>query len=564
MPGKSFWKVPNCTTFTIVPAPMPMVKAGAATRGGMPWLIMIGSAMTPIAIAAPTPYIEENRTAVTSVMVIAETSGRSPASSTAERITLSAMPVWISTCANQAPNTMMMTAPAKVTPPACSTFDWMSLRPMPEIAAQAIARSSSMTIGLCPRMIATTTARNASNSTMPVSIFMCFLPLRVSPPPRPSNAGFEGRRSRKSCGPLRPEMLLAGAAIEHLHLAADDGGVGGERFGGAVRRWTRLVLEIVIAVGAAHQRGAVLGADRLLHVGRDVADGEADAPVVRLVGLRAVRQQNVMQRGLARLQDRVDTLGLVDLHRDLLAAAQEIVLVERVLVLELAKMRARHEFHAAVQEIGRRERHPHRHHVGRTQAPVGRILVPRHEAGIRRFLDEEAGAPTEEIWAEHILDRIEDPGLADQVVQPGEIEMGLVALVAADRSAGRGLMRFELGAQLARLAFAQHVDRKIVAVALVLRDRLFGQKLGHRLTPFLQHLSPHQMVRGTAIQVKAIAQLFQGNTTVRIPSPRRMASKPSLMRRSARRDVISSSSLSFPSRWSRASHGKSRLGRAPP
>jgi hypothetical protein len=45
---------------------------------------MIGSAMTPIAIAAPTPYIEENNSAVTSVMVIAVTSGRSPASSTAE------------------------------------------------------------------------------------------------------------------------------------------------------------------------------------------------------------------------------------------------------------------------------------------------------------------------------------------------------------------------------------------------------------------------------------------------------------------------------------------------
>ena len=76
----------------------------------MPWPSMIGSAMMPIAIAAPTPYIDVNSSAVTSVMVIAVTSGRSPASSTAERITLSAMPVWISTCANQAPNTMMITA----------------------------------------------------------------------------------------------------------------------------------------------------------------------------------------------------------------------------------------------------------------------------------------------------------------------------------------------------------------------------------------------------------------------------------------------------------------------
>ena len=76
-----------------VPAPIPIVKAGAATEGGMPWPIMIGSAMMPIAIAAPTPYIDVNNKAVTSVMIIAVISGRSPASSTAERITLSAMPV---------------------------------------------------------------------------------------------------------------------------------------------------------------------------------------------------------------------------------------------------------------------------------------------------------------------------------------------------------------------------------------------------------------------------------------------------------------------------------------
>ena len=176
MPGNSFWNVPNCTRFTIVPAPMPMVKAGAATRGGMPWLIMIGRAMTPMAIAAPTPYIDENRIAVTRVMIMAETSGRSPASSTAERITLSAMPVWISIWANQAPNTMMMTALAKVTPPACRTLDWMSLRPMPEIAAHAIARIRSMITGLCPRMIRTTTARNAANNAMPVSRSILFLP----------------------------------------------------------------------------------------------------------------------------------------------------------------------------------------------------------------------------------------------------------------------------------------------------------------------------------------------------------------------------------------------------
>src|SRR6185312_6266528 len=118
----------------------------------------------------------------------------------------------------------------------------------------------------------------------------------------------------------RPEMLLACAAIEHLHLAADDRGMGGERLGRASGGGSRLVLEVMEGVDAAHQRGAVARADRLLHGGRDVADGEADAPVGRLVGRRAVRQQHVVQRRLAGRELDRHALALVDLDRDLLAA----------------------------------------------------------------------------------------------------------------------------------------------------------------------------------------------------------------------------------------------------
>src|SRR5579883_917004 len=168
----------------------------------------------------------------------------------------------------------------------------------------------------------------------------------------------------------RPEVLLAGAAIEHLDLAADDRGMGGERLGRAIGGGPWLVLEVMEGVDAAHQGGAVPRADRLLDVGRDVADGEADAPVVRLVGRRAVRQQHVMQGRLAGLELDRDALALVDLDGDLLAAAQQVVLVERVDMLELSLVRARHEHHAAVQEIGRREGDPHRHDLGRGQPPV--------------------------------------------------------------------------------------------------------------------------------------------------------------------------------------------------
>ena len=69
-------------------------------------------------------------------------------------------------------------------------------------------------------------------------------------------------------------MLLAGAAIEHLDLTADDGGVGGERLGRAIGGGPGLVLEVMEGVDAAHQRGAVARTDRLLHM----AGGRSGVP----------------------------------------------------------------------------------------------------------------------------------------------------------------------------------------------------------------------------------------------------------------------------------------------
>ena len=53
--------------------------------------------------------------------------------------------------------------------------------------------------------------------------------------------------------------------------------------------------------------------------------------------------------------------------------------------------------------------------------------MPRHEAGIAGFLDEERAAPAQNIGTDHAFDRIENRGMPDQAVQPGEQEMALVA-----------------------------------------------------------------------------------------------------------------------------------------
>ena len=71
-----------------------------------------------------------------------------------------------------------------------------------------------------------------------------------------------------------------------------------------------------------------------------------------------------MQRGLAGLQLDIDRLGLVDLDRDLLAAGQQIVLVEGVLVLDLLLVGAGNELHAAGHLVGRRHRDPGGRDIG--------------------------------------------------------------------------------------------------------------------------------------------------------------------------------------------------------
>jgi hypothetical protein len=74
-----------------------------------------------------------------------------------------------------------------------------------------------------------------------------------------------------------------GAAIEDPGAALGDGAVKGDEFRVEVAARLRLGHEMVMAILAAHEAGAVL-AGELRHVSPDMADGKADAPVVRGLG----------------------------------------------------------------------------------------------------------------------------------------------------------------------------------------------------------------------------------------------------------------------------------------
>ena len=78
-----------------------------------------------------------------------------------------------------------------------------------------------------------------------------------------------------------------GAAIEDPGVALGVGAVQCHEFQVEVVARLRLRYEMVMAIAAAHEGGTIL-AGELRHRRRDIADGKADAPVVRRVGRRAV------------------------------------------------------------------------------------------------------------------------------------------------------------------------------------------------------------------------------------------------------------------------------------
>ncbi len=195
-----------------------------------------------------------------------------------------------------------------------------------------------------------------------------------------------------------------------------------------------------------------------------------------------------MKRRLTGLQLHMHGLGLVDLDGDLLAPGQQIVLVERVLVLDLALVGPGNEFHAARDLVGRRHRDPGGRHIGGTETPIGGVLMPRHETGIARFLDEEAGIPAQDIRTQQILDGIEDFGMPDHLVDPGKEHVAAMAHLGLDRAAAAGFIILELAAKVGHFAGAQRIDRKVVAAVAVGGDLILAQQFWHGFPPTLLFL----------------------------------------------------------------------------
>src|SRR2546430_8609108 len=107
--------------------------------------------------------------------------------------------------------------------------------------------------------------------------------------------------------------------------AYDRVGVDGPLGRADINAWPRLVVEMPVAVGAPHQHRGQPCAAGAMHVGRDVAEAETDAPIGGEVRTRIVDQEGVMQRELAGAHRHEFRAARVEIDRDRLAARQQIV-----------------------------------------------------------------------------------------------------------------------------------------------------------------------------------------------------------------------------------------------
>src|ERR1700748_2996514 len=115
--------------------------------------------------------------------------------------------------------------------------------------------------------------------------------------------------------------------------------------------------------------------------------------------------------------------------------------------------------------------------------------MPGDEPGITRLLDEKAGVPAQDIRAEQVLDRIQDPGMADHLVDPGKQHVAAMAHLTLDRATGPRLIVLELAAKFGDFALAQGIDREMVAALAIGLDLAFAQGFRHRCPPAFSFLA---------------------------------------------------------------------------
>ena len=165
------------------PVCIPSSRSEAAVTGLIPAEVIIGIAIEPIIITAPSPFIPRNINATAAVSAAAMGRGLSPASSAAFFIMALEMPVFIITLANIAPNTTTAIELAILTDPPETTTLIKSVKGIPAARhiAQAIKGKASI-VGSFLAIISPANIKNISSINNPWPVIICHQPFPHRPP----------------------------------------------------------------------------------------------------------------------------------------------------------------------------------------------------------------------------------------------------------------------------------------------------------------------------------------------------------------------------------------------
>ncbi len=92
-----------------------------------------------------------------------------------------------------------------------------------------------------------------------------------------------------------------------------------------------------------------------------------------------------------------------------------------------------------------------------------------------RLLDEEARVPAQDVWPEQVLHGIEDFGMPDHLVDPGEQHVTAMAHLALDGTSALGFIVLELATKIGHFAGTQCIDREVVATVAIVSDLTLAQ-----------------------------------------------------------------------------------------
>jgi hypothetical protein len=189
--------------------------------------------------------------------------------------------------------------------------------------------------------------------------------------------------------------LYTRSFVENVRIAGCDFFMQRDKFWVEVARRPRLVRKGTEVVHSSHQGSAIVSF-QLPHIGRDIADGEADSSLLRRIRLGSMNNAHVVQGHLSWLQLQRYRLGLIHLYSYFLAARQSIVLRKSIFMRHLVeRMRTGDDLHRTIRFFALRKCYPCCDDIRFGQSPVGRVLVPGDISGIIPFLDEKTARPAQ-------------------------------------------------------------------------------------------------------------------------------------------------------------------------